>query len=887
MAESPASGLESRTFRVPEAEPASAVHRSLGKVIDLFRRRRRFCLSVILSTNLLCLAYCIVAPNTYEASAKVALATQSASNLHIGAPESTIPISVLNAPLQLETIANELRGEHLSWRVITSLKLYDSPAIGHAFRAKFPSFDPNHPTPLEQGYLLDALAKRLHVGTLPRTLLIEVRFRSHDPELSARVVNAIIQGFTAEEAESRTTTIEDQSVWLQSQLKVLTDRLRVQEKELAAFERKHGFMTSQETIQGGEPMETLHNSTLAEVDEAERQWLAASADRIFREALLNQARQGNPEEVLAANPQLQAEMGPGGATMAQQLKTHQSEVAVELAQLRAEHGPNYPRVVELTRATQEIDDQIRVTDQNLLEGFERMWKAALDRQTMLRAQLDARTEEGLDKNDATLEYTVLHEEVQSGRELSNRLRQRMQEASLTAGIHTSAITVVDPAREPAKPVAPDPPLYLAISLFVSFWLAAGGATLLDIWEPTVSAESKARLVARWRSLLVSLGVLAIGVGSGYCQAPTPNTQGLPSGVVKLPEDKPVTVRPDARQAPPVWNAPGPVAAQALPDVAGHLLATGMALPIAAGDFVDVSEFHLPEFHSSLRVAADGSATLPLIGQVFLAGMTEQVAAHTLEKALLAQGILLHPQVLVVVTGAAGQDVSMIGEVMRPGIYPYSAHHRLLDLIAAASGLSPNSGRLVSVFHRQDPQTAHTVVLDPTGSTPNEVNALNADPQWKSIQGRAQVSSSITTASQHAAKIVDRNPELEPGDTVLVSRAGLVYVIGDVVRPGGFPVDPVQGLTVVQAISLAWGASPNAAASKAILIRDQTGGRTLTTLNLHRMIRGQDPDLPIHDRDILFVPDSTAKNLMNKSLEAAIQSAIGVSIYAGLVYSQRF
>jgi len=73
----------------------------------------------------------------------------------------------------------------------------------------------------------------------------------------------------------------------------------------------------------------------------------------------------------------------------------------------------------------------------------------------------------------------------------------------------------------------------------------------------------------------------------------------------------------------------------------------------------------------------------------------------------------------------------------------------------------------------------------------------------------------------------------------------------------------------------------------LLIREQKGGRTLTTLNLKRMIHGQDPDQPIHDRDIVFVPDSMAKNLWNKGLEAAIQSAIGVSIYSGLVYSQWF
>jgi protein involved in polysaccharide export with SLBB domain len=93
--------------------------------------------------------------------------------------------------------------------------------------------------------------------------------------------------------------------------------------------------------------------------------------------------------------------------------------------------------------------------------------------------------------------------------------------------------------------------------------------------------------------------------------------------------------------------------------------------------------------------------------------------------------------------------------------------------------------------------------------------------------------------------------------------------------------------VVQALSLAWGPTQNAATSKAILIREQKGGRTLTSLNLNRMLHGQEPDQPVRDRDILYVPDSTAKNLWNRAMESAIQSAIGVTIYAGLVYSQRF
>jgi polysaccharide export outer membrane protein len=279
----------------------------------------------------------------------------------------------------------------------------------------------------------------------------------------------------------------------------------------------------------------------------------------------------------------------------------------------------------------------------------------------------------------------------------------------------------------------------------------------------------------------------------------------------------------------------------------------MAGPIGPGDLLEINEFHTPGFRTVARVSAAGTVTLPMVDEVNLKGLDEQEAERKIEEALVAKGMLLHPHASVFVMAQAGQDVSVLGEVARPGVYPYTLHHRLLDLISASSGLSQSAGRLVNVFHRSDPQTPHPVVLDPGGTD---------------------------TSSDH-------NPELMPGDTVQVSRAGLVYVIGDVVRPGGFPVDPAQGLTVVQALSLAWGPSQNAATGRALLIREQKGGRTLTTLNLGKMIHGQEPDQPIHDRDILFVPDSTAKNLWNKTLESAIQSVVGVSIYAAMVYSQRF
>jgi len=339
----------------------------------------------------------------------------------------------------------------------------------------------------------------------------------------------------------------------------------------------------------------------------------------------------------------------------------------------------------------------------------------------------------------------------------------------------------------------------------------------------------------------------------HAQPPTPTTSGLPSGVahpITTEDNRGSGIRDaEAQAADAAGSAPQTLSANA----SRGLVESPMAGPIGPGDLLEINEFHTPGFRSVARVSTAGTVTLPMVDEVSVQGLDERGAEKKIEEALVAKGMLLHPHVSVFVMGQVGQDVSVLGEVARPGVYPYTLHHRLLDLISAASGLSQSAGRLVNVFHRDDPQTPHPVVLDPGGTD---------------------------TGSDH-------NPELMPGDTVQVSRAGLVYVIGDVVRPGGFPVDPAQGLTVVQALSLAWGPSQNAATGKALLIREQKGGRTLTTLNLGKMIHGQEPDQPVRDRDILFVPDSTAKNLWNKTLESAIQSVVGVSIYAAMVYSQRF
>ena len=826
---------------VEVSRPSSTA--SLRELWEIVARRRAMILLIEGGLLLVCLLYCLATPNQYEASARVEMRTAPGSSLNLDSADSSASASMLSAPTELETIADIFRSEKLAWRVINELKLYGAPGFRGDFPSRFPGFRNAAQAgggvdPAAQAWLLERFGRQLRVQVLPRTLLIEIRFRSRDGALSAAVVNALIADYNRQDSESQLEATAQASGWLSLQLKDLKASGDRDEEQLKAFEKDHGILSAPVTLANGDAGESAHNSTLLEIDELGSQLVAATTDRILREAEYRSAAKGDPELAIASDPGLQA-AGSFATAPLQQIQGRRSELDQERAQLSAEHGANFPRVVEIGRQLQDLDRQKKAEDASLVDRFYSAWQTASARERMVRRSLDETTGAGMRQNQAATEYAVMRQEANSSHELYMRVQEKMQEAGLAAGIHQSNISVVDVARQPVNPVTPDLPVNMAITFFAGLWVAVGAALLSE-----AMSKPKARAVV---GMLAA--ILAVAAANG--QAPTPSTSGLPTGVARITPSQETRSQPNPKEAPAVWNGAGVAIKAGQPGAAQS--ASPMAAPIGPGDSLEVSEYHTPEFRSAVRVSATGTVTLPMIGEVQVGGLDEQSAAHAIEAALVSKGMLLHPLVSILVTTYAGQDVSVLGEVARPGVYPYSVHHRLLDLISAASGLTPSAGRLVNVFYRSDPETPHAVVLDPNGKD----------------------------------KENNHNPELSAGDTVQVSRAGLVYVVGDVIRPGGFPVDPVQGLTVVQAISLAWGPTQNAATGKGLLIRAQKGGRTVTALNLKRLLRGQDPDILVEDGDNLFVPDSAAKTILNKTMESAIQSAIGISIYSGLVYSQRY
>lgn len=267
-----------------------------------------------------------------------------------------------------------------------------------------------------------------------------------------------------------------------------------------------------------------------------------------------------------------------------------------------------------------------------------------------------------------------------------------------------------------------------------------------------------------------------------------------------------------------------------------------SLLIGRGDLLHVTIFREPDLEQRGRVKDSGEIELDLAGRVKVAGLTPGDAARTISQAYVQGHFLNHPQVSVLVEEYATQNVSVLGQVGRPGSVPLTTPRSLLDVLSIAGGLTEIADRHITI-QRGDKSGSVTVFL------PNDAEA-----------------------SLRAAVTV------YPGDTVLVPKAGLVYVLGDVARPGGYIMQDDARLTVLQALTMAAGANKTAKEGATRLIRKINGSYQEQTVSLQDMERGKKPDMQLEADDVLYVPFSMAKHI-TMGAAGIVSSAGSAAIYA--------
>jgi polysaccharide export outer membrane protein len=287
--------------------------------------------------------------------------------------------------------------------------------------------------------------------------------------------------------------------------------------------------------------------------------------------------------------------------------------------------------------------------------------------------------------------------------------------------------------------------------------------------------------------------LGWNAGGGVVQGPTPSVSAAvptPTPTSKAPAQS--STGASSQAAKPVSVAPAVATAAAAKPVP--------ALSIGAGDVLQVTVFGQPDMSAEVSVTDEGEVTLPLIGLLRIAGMSQAELEKLIAQRLREREYLLHPEVSVTVRQNRSQAVSVLGEVVRPGRYPIQGRFTVLDLLAVAGGLTPKADTVAVLLRKGEGGAAGAPVRIPI-----RLDRV-ANP--------------------------DRSPldlVLNQGDMVYVGQQKFFYIHGEVRRPGSYPMEP--DLDVMRALSIGGGVTERGSMNR-IQIHRKTEGTEARDFSPH-------------------------------------------------------
>lgn len=302
--------------------------------------------------------------------------------------------------------------------------------------------------------------------------------------------------------------------------------------------------------------------------------------------------------------------------------------------------------------------------------------------------------------------------------------------------------------------------------------------------------------------------------------------------------------------------------------------------IGAEDLLEISVYGAADLDRTVRVSADGWISLPLAGDVRAEGLTTHELEGQIER-LLQKNYMMHPQVNVFLKEIQSHSVSVFGAVGKAGVFQIRGAKSLIEVLSMAQGLADDAGDSVIVMRQGEISAAPMRVTDPFPvSTAGPAVASAKSGPFTLAGGNSGAGIEIPLKDLLMSTDSRYNVMVYPGDVVKVPPAGIVYVVGQVKKPGGFLLKTNQGLSVLQALALAEGTTSTSAGKSARIIRTESrnGQREEIPINLNRILAGKAADPVLQAKDILFVPNSAGKTALYRGAEAAVTITGGLIVY---------
>lgn len=343
--------------------------------------------------------------------------------------------------------------------------------------------------------------------------------------------------------------------------------------------------------------------------------------------------------------------------------------------------------------------------------------------------------------------------------------------------------------------------------------------------------------------------------------------------------------------------------------------------IGDGDLISIEVFDVKELSRDVRVSQTGTIGLPLVPvRLHVSGLTEVQAQQKIAEVLEADGLVSHPEVSVTVKERKSKPITVVGAVAHPLVYQADRAVTLLEVLAEAGGLANDAGDEVIVtrpvqkmsFDDSEPPAIGDSSSTPVKSLPIKEESAPApatavsgvtspsggasEPPGLPAPNNSQGESINAVPAPAAAPAVDTitvnlyqlmeagnikdNILLQAGDVVTVPHAGIVYVLGAVGKPGGFVLaNDREQMNTLKILALAGGFTKTAKTDRAVVIRkDAQGHQHEVQLDLKKILNRKAEDVQLEPSDILYVPESGAKQAILRTAELGIALGTAIALY---------
>jgi polysaccharide biosynthesis transport protein len=384
--------------------------------------------------------------------------------------------------IALDTQMKILQSDAIALATAKALQLDKDPAFTHkpvnSDSGQLATVDP-----AVEAALMGFVQGGLRLSIIPKTRIIEIRFANPDPQLAAKVVNTIVNVYVEQNFKTKFDSAMQTSDWLSKQLTDLQLKVETSQEKLVRYQREHGILG----------MDEKQNIVTAKLDELNRELTSAEADRIQKEARYRLSLSGNPELIAASDAN----------TLLGKLRQQESELRTQIAQAEVQLGPQHPKIRELNNQLTQVQSSLRSEIDKLAGHIRADFQTASQRESMLHGAMESQKQQANKLNENAIEYSLLKRDVDTNRQLYEGLLQKLKEASVSAGLKSSNIRIVDVARVPLAPSKPDKRRNVMLALAMGLVGGVVLAFVLEAVDNTVRTPEQAQAL----TTLPSLGII--------------------------------------------------------------------------------------------------------------------------------------------------------------------------------------------------------------------------------------------------------------------------------------------------------------------------------------------------------------------------------------------